>query len=109
MMTSYYLYVMENVDWIKKYKYGITKNYCRRIIDSHDQHSHLSNYLHLWELETNINMPPDFIFSKIAKNKKIILKFEEKFKTKLKTNLDNLKNINKNDNFYKYTYILSIS
>jgi hypothetical protein len=82
---------MENEDWVDKYKYGITKNYHHRIIDGHEQHSYLSNYLHLWGLDTTINMPPDFIFSKIAKNKKVLSKFENKFGVKL----DNLKNIRK--------------
>lgn len=86
-----YLYVMGNEDWVDKYKYGITKNYNRRIVDGHEQHSYLSNYLHLWELDTTINMPPDFIFSKIAKNKKVLSKFENKLDIKL----DNLKNIRK--------------
>lgn len=47
----YYFYVQFNEDWVEKFKYGFTKNYIKRLLSSHEQHSNLSKYIRLYKLE----------------------------------------------------------
>lgn len=87
-----YLYVSQNDDWKyeSKYKAGFTTDYRRRIIDSHEQHSHLSTYLYLFELniDHSYGLPKslyevDKIIFVIGKSKENISILEKRYSIKL--------------------------
>jgi len=48
-----YIYILANKDWQyeNKFKFGYTKNPIQRIKDSHEQHSYLSTYIALYEID----------------------------------------------------------
>jgi superfamily II DNA or RNA helicase len=74
-----YIYIIENKDWNyeSKYKYGYTKNPINRILNSHEQHSYVSSYVKLYEIEETekyeINYKEyDKIISIIGRNNEFI-------------------------------------
>lgn len=75
---TFFLYQTENIDWDyeNKCKLGFTQDYKRRMRDSREQHSHLSRYTYLVELETNENCH----FSDTFQADKIIFYFAKKYK-----------------------------
>jgi predicted helicase len=76
----HFLYITENFDWVHKNKYGYTLDLCR-INDSHEQHSYLSNYKKIYQIEkTNsykLYNETDKIFSIIVRDESKI-KYLEK-------------------------------
>ena len=64
----HYLYILTNPDWKGKCKFGYTKNYQKRLLDSSEQHSALSNYRYLYQVKANANYKLhteyDLLFSK---------------------------------------------
>ena len=82
----HYLYITENFDWIHKNKYGYTLDLCR-INDSHEQHSYLSNYLKIYQIEkTNkyiLYNDTDKIISIICRDEKKIKYLENIYKCSL--------------------------
>jgi len=52
-MDKKYIYIMSNKDWHyeQKFKYGYTENIYGRIRNSHEQHSYLSMYHSIYEIE----------------------------------------------------------
>jgi hypothetical protein len=53
MESKAYFYCMTNPDWDyeNKVKYGFTTNYNERIYNSHEQHSRISNYILIYEIQ----------------------------------------------------------
>ena len=51
------------MDWTNKMKYGITTNYAKRILDSHEQHSYLSDYDYSNSEHINFPFPLGFILN----------------------------------------------
>ena len=78
----HFLYITENFDWINKNKYGYTLDLCR-INDSHEQHSYLSTYIKIYQIEkTNsykLYNETDKIFSIIVRDEKKIKYLEKVF------------------------------
>lgn len=78
----HFIYITENFDWINKNKYGYTLDLCR-INDSHEQHSYLSNYTKIFQIDkTNdykLYNETDKIFSIISKDENKIKYLEKIF------------------------------
>ena len=78
----HFIYITENFDWVHKNKYGYTLD-LGRINDSHEQHSYLSNYTKIYQIEKNNNYKlydePDKIFSIIVTDESKIKYLEKIF------------------------------
>ena len=59
-----HIYIMSNPDWVKKYKYGYTIDLNNRLCCSHEQHSSLTNFEYIFELQI---LPGKFKFLKYKK------------------------------------------
>lgn len=84
-----YLYVQTNKDWKKdnKFKFGFTTNLLKRLYSSQNQHSYLSQYCIVYQLEQNklysLYDEYDKIISIIGRKIKFIRHIENKFNIKL--------------------------
>lgn len=91
-----YIYILANKDWQyeNKFKFGYTKNPIQRIKNSHEQHSYLSIYVALYEIERTAEYSMPFNeYDKILYQ--LSSKRIEKLKRKYKHDFDNLASITK--------------
>lgn len=91
-----YIYILANKDWQyeNKFKFGYTKNPIQRIKNSHEQHSYLSIYVALYEIERTAEYSMCFNeYDKILYQ--LSSKRIEKLKRKYKHDFDNLASITK--------------
>lgn len=86
-----YFYIVKTDEWDNIYKYGITNNYNNRLNNSHEEHISLKKYTHLFKLKCNDNIynetnykDIDKYISIIARDIKLIKKFEDSHNIKLK-------------------------
>lgn len=88
-MTIYTLYVLSNPDWVyeQKNKCGCTTNKYRRLLDSHEQHSYLSKYIVLYDVEvtnefklSRLYKEPDRIIFQAGRHKRLIRCIEKLYK-----------------------------
>jgi superfamily II DNA or RNA helicase len=77
----HYLYILTNPDWKGKCKFGYTKNYQKRLLDSSEQHSALSNYRYLYQVKANANYKLhteyDLLFSKCIRREDYITELNQ--------------------------------
>lgn len=77
----HYLYILTNPDWKGKCKFGYTKNYQKRLLDSPEQHSSLSNYRYLYQVKANANYKLhteyDLLFSKCIRREDYITELNQ--------------------------------
>jgi len=84
-MKPVFLYIQSNKDWDyeNKYKYGISTNPNLRLTNSHDQHSHKSFYINIYEcyITDNYKLFKDIdkIISIAGKNKEFINYIESSY------------------------------
>ena len=89
-----YIYILANKDWQyeNKFKFGYTKNPIQRIKNSHEQHSYLSIYVALYEIERTTEY--SMVFNEYDK---IVYQLSSnriaKMKKKYKYQFDNLETI----------------
>ena len=88
--TNKYIYLKTNEDWTNnnKIKYGFTNKPERRLNDSHEEHSYVSQYHSIYEVKETLDykMPYnkyDDIFTIVIKCIALIMGYQEKYNVEL--------------------------